>query len=371
MIQTPMQPAEDFSGKTERDPLTPIHPKIAEYISRVDAGEDVSKITEGLPEAMRNAVLEGLRLKTESEKNPNVGEQGGQKNGLIPPQYYTSEGEPLDPEILEDIWIVPIYTNPEETVLELERKQKGVEFARQYYERKSREEARESEEEKKLDEARSRLGLNKTIVENSPESYAAFKAKQGSTGDGEYWWHEYRNHAAKQLKESGKFEWGKERIYFDAPTDSFEALRDISIRVASEQKIAVAFKYRDTAKTKHAENDEDTRFVANFATAEDAAHFFKSLTSDQEYRKIVPDRKIDYKGVRLDEMAEYSSSYREQRGPLEKIMQATRRPDGSYLYKSDNGRNIRITEDEFNHFSKQWGSLQQKMETARNLFGQK
>lgn len=356
-------------SKLESNNETAIHPKIAEYINRANGGENVDEMTKDLPEGMKKAVLEGLNKKEEieelEEKTPNTSES---ELKLIPLQY-RPEGEPMDPDILEEMWIVPIYTDPEKTKSELERKAKGVEAARKYFEHKKNIEAQEDKDENKIDEVRTQLELQKPINENSPEFYSEFKVKHGPTGGGEYWWYEYRNRAAKHLKESGKFEWGKERIYFDVPVESFEALRDISMKIAEEQKIPLAFKFRDVEKTQIVGNDEDTRFVANFASAEDAARFFKILKNDPEYLQITPDRNVDYKGIRLDERAEYGSSYREQRGPLERIANAARSPDGKYIFKSSTDeRDIAISEEQYNEFMVKWQELQEKLNQAKELF---
>lgn len=357
------------NDKFELNSDSAIHPKIAEYINRARGGENIDDMTKGLPNGMRMAVHEGLKGKEEIGKlkddKQNITES---EIEFIPPQY-RHEGEPLDPEILEDMWIIPIYTDPEKTRSELERKAKGIEAARKYFEHKNIVVTQENKDENKLDELRVKLQLQQSIDENSPEFYSGFKQKHGSTGDDEYWWYEYRNRAAKHLKESGKFEWGKERIYFDVPTESFDMLRALSMRIAEDQKIPLAFKFRDVNKTKILGEDVDTRFVANFASAEDAARFFKMLKGDPEYLKIVPDRNIDYKGIRLDERAEYASSYREQRVPLERAANARRAPDGTYVFiSSTDGREIKISEENYKEFLLKWQKLQEKLEQVKELF---
>ncbi len=216
---------------------------------------------------------------------------------------------------------------------------------------------KEKESYRILDEAAQIEDLRATIAD--PESarlprdpHEHFSVSNGETDAG-FFWYQYRNKEAKRLKESGDFEWGKERIYFDVPFSDMEKLRDVAIRVAGERKIALAFKYIDVEKTFDSQKDGlETRFVANFASREDAQRFFGALYETPEYKSIVPDRSIGYNGIRIDEVAEYASGFREKRGALERIaLGAHLNPQsGEYEFVSDSGRMISISRAEYEKF---------------------
>jgi hypothetical protein len=55
----------------EEAPKEPIHPKIQEYITRINGGESKDAILKDLPEGMKNAVIEGLQSKKVSDEKEN------------------------------------------------------------------------------------------------------------------------------------------------------------------------------------------------------------------------------------------------------------------------------------------------------------
>lgn len=197
------------------------------------------------------------------------------------------------------------------------------------------------------------------ILENG--DFEEFKVKHGET-DTDVWWHEYGNKAAKKLKESGELEWGKERIYFDIPLADMETLRDLSFDVAKNEKIPIVFKHLDTQKTSPVdlkEDSETTRFVANFASVDDAKQFYQALQRRKEYANMKSDRNLDYHGYNIDGVANYASGYREKREPLKRIVEtATQNSDGTLSYYSaDGSKKVTITETEYNEFKKQFEAL--------------
>ncbi|MCC7051353.1 MAG: hypothetical protein IT239_06215 [Bacteroidia bacterium] len=197
--------------------------------------------------------------------------------------------------------------------------------------------------------------------------FEKFKVKKGET-DIDVFWYEYGNTAAKKLKGSGKLEWGKERIYFDIPLDNMEELRDLAFEIAKSEKIPIAFKHLDVQKTHQVDlkpDSETTRFVANFASVEDAKRFYQALQQKDEYTKMKSDRNLDYHGYNIDGVAHYASGYREKREPLKRIIEtAQQNPDNTYSYYSaDGSRQITITEEQYNNFVNQFNAMPDPEET--------
>lgn len=190
------------------------------------------------------------------------------------------------------------------------------------------------------------------------DTFEEFSMANGETDTGAFW-NQYKNEEAKRLKEAGKFTWGEERIYFDVPVSDMEKLRDVVMRVASEGKVAIAFKYLDDKKTYASQMDgSETRFVANFASREDAKRLFVALRATPEYQSIVPDRKLDYKGVRVDDIAEYASGFRERRDALERIARGAslNGQTGMYEYQLESGKTIALRPEEYERFSEEYSN---------------
>jgi hypothetical protein len=199
--------------------------------------------------------------------------------------------------------------------------------------------------------------------------FSEFRVKNGETDEG-FFWNEYRNQKAKELKNEGTFEWGKERIYFDVSIVDCEKLRDLSMKIASEYKIPIAFKYIDNEKTFPVHKDgTETRFVANFATSEDARKFYQALSKSEEYTKLVGDRRVDYKGIRIDDLAEYASGFREKRGALERVLSATQNENGKYEYLGESGKKMTISADQYENFKVQYKQLEEAMEKEKKAWG--
>jgi hypothetical protein len=90
----------------EETPQQPIHPKIQEYITRINGGESKDAILKDLPEGMKKAVLENI------EKKPSVNDVVKTEENpidLIHPQY-----QGMSAEILEEMWNPPVYLNEEQ-----------------------------------------------------------------------------------------------------------------------------------------------------------------------------------------------------------------------------------------------------------------
>jgi len=222
---------------------------------------------------------------------------------------------------------------------------------------------RQFEDKKRIEEIREKLGIvngpERRIIETP---YNKFSVANGETDTGVFWY-QYRNAKAKELKESGQLEWGKERIYFDIKMQDMERLRDLAMRVAGENEIAIAFKHLDDAKTLPVQKDgKETRFVVNFASEDDAKKFLLAMKNSNEYSSFVSDRNMSHNGIRIDGIAEYASGFREGRSALERIMQGAFNQDKTkYSYRAESGREITISAEEYLVFKNQYEQFLKEM----------
>jgi hypothetical protein len=333
--------------------------KIKEYINRIKNGEQKDKILEGLPLSFVNAIEKGLET---YDKNKELNQN---ENFVIPPQY-----EGLDSETLDFIWVIPEYTDPEKTKTEKNRKSKILENLKLKEQKENKIEEQNISDQEDVEKIKKELGISKMENSSSVEQdkFSEFRMKNGETDQG-FFWNEYRNAIAKELKNSGKFEWGKERIYFDVSIQDCEKLRNLAFKISSEQKIPIAFKYIDDEKTFPIHKDgNETRFVMNFVSSDDARRFYSFLSQSEEYKNLQNDRHLDYKGVRIDNLAEYASGFREKRGALERIMNAKINEDGKYEYLSESGKKMVLSENEFNGFKSQYQQLEDSINREKDLW---
>lgn len=333
--------------------------KINEYINRIKNGEQKDKILEGLPLSFVNAIEKGLET---YDKNKELNQN---ENFVIPPQY-----EGLDSETLDFIWVIPEYTDPEKTKTEKNRKSKILENLKLKEQKENKIEEQNISDQEDVEKIKKELGISKMENSSSVEQdkFSEFRMKNGETDQG-FFWNEYRNAIAKELKNSGKFEWGKERIYFDVSIRDCEKLRNLAFKISSEQKIPIAFKYIDDEKTFPIHKDgNETRFVMNFVSSDDARRFYSFLSQSEEYKNLQNDRHLDYKGVRIDNLAEYASGFREKRGALERIMNAKINEDGKYEYLSESGKKMVLSENEFNGFKSQYQQLEDSINREKDLW---
>ncbi len=332
--------------------------KIQEYINRIKNGESKDKILEGLPSSFVFAIEKGL-------ENNELRETDKKENPAVPPQY-----EGLDSETLDFIWIVPEYTDKEKTKAEKERKSKVLEELRLKEIGQNKKEEQSLSDQEDAERIKKELGISETEEPETKnkDKFSEFRMKNGETDQG-FFWNEYRNVIAKELKNSGQFEWGKERIYFDISIQDCEKLRDLIFKIASDNKIPIAFKYIDDEKTFPVHKDgNETRFVANFVSSDDARKFYNFLAESDEYKNLQQDRQLDYKGIRIDNMAEYASGFREKRGALERIMSAKLNENGLYEYTGESGKKMTINEDEFDRFRKQYQELEEGVTKEKELW---
>lgn len=333
--------------------------KIKEYINRIKNGEQKDKILEGLPLFFVNAIEKGLET---YDKNKELNQN---ENFVIPPQY-----EGLDSETLDFIWVIPEYTDPEKTKTEKNRKSKILENLKLKEQKENKIEEQNISDQEDAEKIKKELGISKMENSSSVEQdkFSEFRMKNGETDQG-FFWNEYRNAIAKELKNSGQFEWGKERIYFDVSIRDCEKLRNLAFKISSEQKIPIAFKYIDDEKTFPIHKDgNETRFVMNFVSSDDARRFYSFLSQSEEYKNLQNDRHLDYKGVRIDNLAEYASGFREKRGALERIMNAKINEDGKYEYLSESGKKMVLSENEFNGFKSQYQQLEDSINREKDLW---
>lgn len=190
--------------------------------------------------------------------------------------------------------------------------------------------------------------------------------KEEFEGARESSWLQYTNMEATRLQEKKQFKWADERLYFDIPLEDFEKLKDLVIKIAEEQKIAVSFKYLDTQKSSPESGNEATRFVVNFASPTEAKRFYVAINQTEEYQSITPDRETDYFAFNLDGKAHYASGYREIRendyNQLKSLIESLHHnADGTYSYPDDGtGDQNSINEEEYK-------KLVEDLENKRNI----
>lgn len=196
------------------------------------------------------------------------------------------------------------------------------------------------------------------------KAFGEFRVKNGENDSGSgHVWYEYKNAAAKQLETEGRFKWGEQRLYLETPINSMSTLRDAALRIATEQKIPIAFKHLDADKTPQLFlADDSTRFVANFASAEDARRFYEALALDPTYAAIQTDREVDYHSLNLDGKAHYASGFREKRVSLENVINSSvQNPDGnvSYSYVTAEGkaRTNTISLEQYQKFVQEYNEM--------------
>jgi hypothetical protein len=342
-----------------KEMLTGGEEKSLEYARRILAGEDKEKVLEGLGPVFRDAVEKQIKSQSNFQEKSVENKISQPYEIQIPAQY-----EGLDSETLDFIWTIPEYVDPEKTNQEKQRKQKVLESIKKKEQEQSQKIEKVNSEQEDIELIRNKIkGLEKEP--DSQNMFTEFRMKNGETDEG-FYWNEYRNRKAKELKESGKFEWGKERIYFDVRIEDCEKLRDLVMKIAGENQIPIGFKYIDNVKTTPVNKDgKETRFVTNFASSDDARKLYSLLSQSSGYQSLIPDRKLDYKGVRIDDLAEYTSGYREIRGALERIMSAKLNSQDRYEYLSEYGLKRSISREQFNDFQKRYQDLNKLLDVEK------
>lgn len=329
--------------------------KIFEYVERIQKGESKEEIFKDLPRGFIRSIEEKLGS-SEGDKIEQP-EENITTEDNIPTQY-----EGLPAEIVEELWTIPIYVDSEKTKQENQKKQQVIVFLKQKEKSRAEKEEKQTEEQERVEEIKGDLGISnaKQAEKNETDPFGSFSVKNGETDVGA-WWYEYRNQIAKEMKKEGKFEWGKERLYFDIPLTNMTALRDLVMTVSSEEKIPIAFKHLDEQKSFPSFKDgNETRFVANFSSAEDALRFYLAIRKLPEYQSLHSDRNMSYGGYRAGEIAEYSNGYRESRDALKRIMNGTFNKKGEWEWEVE-GVKKNITKDQYEVFRKKFEELNTKI----------
>ncbi len=212
----------------------------------------------------------------------------------------------------------------------------------------------------RINKIREQLNISTQSPEhNEKDRFENFTYAHGETDQGMFW-HSYSNNEWNERKAAGTAEWGKERMYFDVPISSLDALKELLLEKAHQLKIPLAFKFIDTTKSFPSHMDgRETRFVANFASVADAKLLYSALQQDQRYQALSADRSLDYHGYQLDDKAHYASGYRERREPLKRIIEtAELQPDGNYTYLGPDGLNTRhLSAEQYATFRKQYNEM--------------
>lgn len=94
-------------------PVSAGEKKVLEYVERIKAGESKETVLEGLPDSFKSSINERLERGSEA----SVAE--------IPPQY-----EGMNSEMVEFIWDIPEYLDPQKTKREYERKERALDALR-------------------------------------------------------------------------------------------------------------------------------------------------------------------------------------------------------------------------------------------------
>lgn len=153
-IQTP----HNENGDNQH--LSPGEIKVNEYVKRIQNGESKELIFAGLPESFKTSIEDRLIQSSEED------EKG------IPPQY-----KGLNSEILDEIWIIPEYIDPDKTKEAKDKKAKAVATlkARELLEAAKME--RQTSDKQKITELRRQLGVETPAVNQT----TAVKAESSPT----------------------------------------------------------------------------------------------------------------------------------------------------------------------------------------------
>lgn len=330
--------------------------KIDEYIQRIRGGESKEEILKDLPVFFRDSIERGLA-------SANMETENTVENFQIPPQY-----EGLSSEVLEEIWTIPVYIDPVKTKIENDKKQKVIAMLRMQEVQRDKDEELVRQDRENIEMVKRELGIMSEIETSANDTlFNDFSVANGETDEGVFWY-QYRNKKAKEIKESGQFEWGKERIYFDIKMEDMTRLRDLVMHIAGKEEIPIAFKHLDDLKTFASQKDgTETRFVVNFANEDDAKRFLLAMKNTSEYESFMSDRNMSYNGIRIDGIAEYASGFRESRAALDRIMQGALSEDGKkYTYKSEYGRDVTISADEYVMFKSQYEKISEEIKSKKN-----
>lgn len=153
---------------------SPGQQKVDEYIERIKNGESADEIMSGLPPSFRSAIESGLSdveetgEKQKEKETKSVEEAYLEDFEIIPPQY-----EGLSSDVLDEIWVVKEYSDPEKTRLEKLRKARAIEFLK----KKEVNDNEEINSETKANETRAALGIPEIKAEGD-NSKALAKLKE-------------------------------------------------------------------------------------------------------------------------------------------------------------------------------------------------
>ena len=343
-----------YFSKMEKPEISAGQQKINEYVERIRQGESKDAIFQGLPESFKHAIEKDLKDEVKEKSNENL---------KVPPQY-----DGLPSHVLEEIWTIPVYVDSEKTRSELERKAAVIEQLRKKEAENSEIEDQKIQDQEALNELRDKFDKPEIKIKSE---YEDFYVSNGET-DTDMFWYQFRNAIARKLKEEGKFEWGKERIYFDLKMEDLKKFSALVMEIAAKNQIPIAFKYLDEEKTSALNKDgKETRFVANFVSEDDAKLFMAAINRDNRYQVFSSDRMLDYGGLKLDDIAHYASGFRETRMALDRIMLGKLSDDGkNYEYFSEAGKKQKITVLEYQAFKNKYEENMKAMEQKKKDWNQ-
>jgi len=155
---------ESIINSNDEKELTPGELKIAEYTQRINEGESKEDIFEGLPESFKSSIEKNLNKKEATyEITENL--TYSIEDIKIPAQY---EGLPV--EIVEELWVNPIYIDQKKNEQETVRREAVLKILKQREEQDSSRKIR-VEDAHELSKIRSNLGIE------SPEALEGYREK--------------------------------------------------------------------------------------------------------------------------------------------------------------------------------------------------
>jgi len=135
---------KDVGVLKDSQPLSAGEIKVNEYVSRILGGESRDLIFQGLPESFRSRIEDKLVQSTEEDETG------------MPPQY-----RGLDSEILDAIWTIPEYVDPEKTRELKDKKAKAVATLRERELSETAKKERQKDDDQKIVELRQELEIEK------------------------------------------------------------------------------------------------------------------------------------------------------------------------------------------------------------------
>lgn len=235
----------------------------------------------------------------------------------------------LPAEIVEDLRVIPYYIDEAKNKEEHQRKAIA------------------------MNSLRTKEQLNSTLLWSEDEKYSTFSIRHWETDTGKFRY-QYTNIKAKELKEKWDFKRWEERLYFDIPLEQIELAEEITKETAATHKIPIAFKFLDVKKSRIHDFKDDSIFVVNFTSKDDAKRFYEGVKENIQYKQLVWQNK-EYTGYNIDWILHYANGFKEERTALENIIKTAKKDsDNNREYKGLSGKSMKISNQEYLYFYKKY-----------------